>query len=41
MLHGPAALQSKRKDLHFDAVLTDQPHPDWRGDLSYSHMVIF
>jgi hypothetical protein len=33
MLHGPAALQSKRKDLHFDAVLTDQPHPDWRGDL--------
>ncbi|WP_206002657.1 DUF4336 domain-containing protein [Paraburkholderia polaris] len=33
MLHGPAALQRKRKDLRFDAVLTDQPHPDWRGDL--------
>jgi hypothetical protein len=32
-IHGPAALQRKRKDLRFDAVLTDQPHPDWRGDL--------
>jgi hypothetical protein len=32
-LHGPAALQRKRKDLRFGAVLTDQPHPDWRDDL--------
>jgi hypothetical protein len=33
MLHGPAALQRKRKDLRFGAVLTNQPHPDWYGDL--------
>jgi hypothetical protein len=33
MLHGPAALQCKRKDLRFDAALTNQPHPDWRDDL--------
>jgi hypothetical protein len=33
MLHGPANLQSKRRDLRFGAVLTDQPHSDWRGDL--------
>jgi hypothetical protein len=33
MLHGPAPLQRKRKDLRFGAVLTNQPHPDWYGDL--------
>lgn len=33
MLHGPAALQRERKDLRFDGVLTDQPHPDWYDDL--------
>ncbi|AOJ10077.1 DUF4336 domain-containing protein [Burkholderia mayonis] len=33
LLHGPAALQRKRKDLRFGAVLTDTPHPEWRGDL--------
>ncbi|MBZ5795313.1 DUF4336 domain-containing protein [Burkholderia contaminans] len=33
VLHGPAALHRKRRDLHFGAVLTDTPHPEWRGDL--------
>lgn len=32
-LHGPAALQRKRKDLHFDAVFGEAPHPDWAEDL--------
>jgi len=32
LLHGPAALQRKRKDLRFDAVLTEAPHPEWGGD---------
>ncbi len=32
-LHGSLALQRKRKDLRFDAVLTEQPHPDWAEDL--------
>lgn len=31
MLHGPAALQRKRKYLRFGTVLTDRPHPDWPG----------
>jgi hypothetical protein len=33
MLHGPAALQRKRKDLHFDAEFNERPHPDWAQDL--------
>ncbi len=33
LLHGPAALHKKRKDLQFDAELTEQPHPDWVGEL--------
>lgn len=32
-LHGPAKLQQKRRDLTFDAVLSETPHPDWAGDL--------
>ncbi|MEE4249686.1 MAG: hypothetical protein V2I38_03790, partial [Alcanivoracaceae bacterium] len=32
-LHGPEKLQRKRKDLKFDAVLSDAPHPDWQGQL--------
>ena len=31
LLHGPAKLQRKRKDLTFDAVLSNTAHPDW-GD---------
>ncbi len=33
LLHGPAALQAKRSDLHFDAVFSEQLHPDWAQDL--------
>ncbi len=33
MLHGPAALQRKRRELKFDAVLSETPHPDWQGEL--------
>ncbi|MEE4251210.1 MAG: DUF4336 domain-containing protein [Alcanivoracaceae bacterium] len=33
LLHGPEKLQRKRKDLKFDAVLSDVPHPDWQGEL--------
>ena len=33
LLHGPAKLQRKRKDLKFDAVLSETPHPDWDGQL--------
>jgi hypothetical protein len=33
LLHGPVALQRKRRDLRFGATLTDQPHPEWRNDL--------
>lgn len=33
ILHGSAALQRKRKDLRFGALLTDEPHPDWSADL--------
>ncbi len=32
-LHGPEALQRKRKDLRFDAVFDETPHPDWADDL--------
>ncbi len=32
-LHGPAKLADKRKDLDFDAVLSDAPDPDWQADL--------
>lgn len=32
-LHGPEKLQRKRKDMKFDAVLSDVPHPDWQGEL--------
>lgn len=32
-LHGPRKLQDKRPDLHFDAVLSEVPHPDWKDDL--------
>ncbi|MBR8342444.1 DUF4336 domain-containing protein [Burkholderia ambifaria] len=34
LLHGPLALQAKRKDLRFDAVLTDAPHPEWGDDFA-------
>jgi uncharacterized protein DUF4336 len=33
MLHGPAKLHRKRKDLRFDAVLSEVPHKDWDGEL--------
>ena len=33
LLHGPEKLQRKRKDLTFDAVLSDMPHSDWHGEL--------
>jgi hypothetical protein len=33
-LHGPEALQRKRKDLRFDAVFGETPHPDWADDLT-------
>ena len=32
LLHGPAKLVSKRKDLTFDATLSETPHPDWGQD---------
>ncbi|MDX1803262.1 MAG: DUF4336 domain-containing protein [Alcanivorax sp.] len=32
LLHGPARLASKRRDLSFGAILTDVPHPDWQDD---------
>lgn len=32
-LHGPAKLHKKRKDLDFDAELSDTPDPDWQDDL--------
>jgi hypothetical protein len=34
MLHGPHALRRKRKDLRFDADLSDTPHADWMGELA-------
>lgn len=33
LLHGPAKLQRKRRDLSFGAVLSEVPHPDWQDDL--------
>lgn len=33
LLHGPAGLHRKRKDLSFGATLAETPHPDWQGDL--------
>jgi hypothetical protein len=32
-LLGPQKLQKKRRDLAFDATLSDTPHPDWNGEL--------
>ncbi|MGB1465056.1 MAG: DUF4336 domain-containing protein [Alcanivorax nanhaiticus] len=32
LLHGPAKLAKKRKDLSFDAMLSETPHPDWGSD---------
>ena len=32
LLHGPAKLAGKRKDLKLDAVLSETPHPDWGED---------
>lgn len=32
-LHGPAKLHRKRRDLVFDGVLSDTPHPDWETEL--------
>lgn len=34
LLHGPAALHVKRKDLRFDGTFSDRLHPDWQTDLS-------
>lgn len=31
-LHGPAKLHKKRKDLRFDAVLSEVPDADWQQD---------
>lgn len=33
LLHAPAALRQKRKDLPIGALLSETPHPDWQGDL--------
>jgi hypothetical protein len=38
LLHGPEKLQRKRKDLRFDATLSEAPHPDWQGDLQCIHI---
>ena len=32
LLHGPAKLAGKRKDLTLDAILSETPHPDWGDD---------
>lgn len=32
-LHGPEALQRKRRDLRFDAVFGEAPHPDWADEM--------
>ncbi len=32
-LHGPKALHKKRKDLSFNHILNDTPHPDWEQDI--------
>jgi hypothetical protein len=33
LLHGPAGLKKKRRDLPLAAELSETPHPDWQGDL--------
>jgi hypothetical protein len=33
LLHAPAELRKKRKDLPIAAELSETPHPDWQGDL--------
>lgn len=33
LLHGPADLWRKRRDLPFGAELSETPHPDWKGVL--------
>lgn len=33
LLHGPAKLRKKRRDLRFEADLSEIPHPDWKNDL--------
>lgn len=38
LLHGPASLQRKRRDLRFGATLTETPHPDWAGELQLIHI---
>ena len=34
LLHGPAALHAKRRDLRFDGLFSEQLHPDWQADLA-------
>lgn len=34
LLHGPAALHAKRRDLRFDGLFSEQLHPDWQADLT-------
>jgi Domain of unknown function (DUF4336) len=36
-LHGAPGLPEKRKDLMFDAILSDESPPDWRGQID-QHM---
>jgi len=38
LLHGPASLQRKRKDLRFGATLTETPHADWADELQLIHI---
>ncbi len=33
LLHGPAKLHRKRKDLDFDTEFSETPHPDWKDEL--------
>lgn len=32
-LHGAPGLSEKRRDLRFDAILGDEPDPDWQGQI--------
>jgi Domain of unknown function (DUF4336) len=32
-VHGAPGLAEKRKDLKFDSILGDDPHPDWAGQI--------
>jgi Domain of unknown function (DUF4336) len=32
-LHGAPGLSDKRRDLKFDSILGDDPHPDWQGQI--------